>query len=248
MLELLVKRGLLEIADEASQATTRTTGHVVATGPSASLPDSIAVRLRLPGWRWRCRATSSVCGFSLIELVVVLAIGSLLFLVGTLHVTAFLHREKVLSSARLLESAMRSTRLAAIRSRAPAYAAVDSAARVAEFFVDIDRDGTMSWTEELVARVHLPTPLTFEGPDGQPGDGLLLADEQHRLRFEPDGSVGNTGSIRLSDGRGNYFEVRVAPRATARTSLRMLQPEQAPGADGSRWFARDEIPGGWTWM
>ena len=74
--------------------------------------------------------------------------------------------------------------------------------------------------------------------------------------FEPDGSVRHAGAIRLAmarldradDARGNFFEVRIAPRATARVEVRKFVPRPRVGT--ADYYPRDTTPGrpNWKWF
>ena len=74
--------------------------------------------------------------------------------------------------------------------------------------------------------------------------------------FEPDGSVRDAGAIRLAmarldradDSQGNFFEILIAPRATARIEVRKFVPHPSVGSAG--YQPRDTTPGrpNWKWF
>ena len=74
--------------------------------------------------------------------------------------------------------------------------------------------------------------------------------------FEPDGSIRDAGAFRLAmarfdrddDTQGNFFEIQVCPRATARIEVRKFVPRPAVGSPG--YYPRDSTPGrpNWKWF
>lgn len=74
--------------------------------------------------------------------------------------------------------------------------------------------------------------------------------------FEPDGSIRNVGAFRFAVAPeertgptdGNYYEVRVAPEATALVEVRKYVPHDPDELSG--YYPRDSTPGkaGWQWF
>lgn len=67
--------------------------------------------------------------------------------------------------------------------------------------------------------------------------------------FEPDGSVRETGAIRFGDVRGNFFELRVEPAATARIQVLKYNPTTDFGGPNflPRGIDEDSGENYWEW-
>jgi type II secretory pathway pseudopilin PulG len=120
-------------------------------------------------------------------------------------------------------------------------------------------------TDYEIARYPLPEGLEFLDPDGNSGrpslDGLLTTEclwitcvgtagdplAEERVIFNSDGSVCDSGAIRLADQRENYFEIRLATRATGRVEVRKYNAALPANEDGEHWYSSGEGGKAWVW-
>ncbi len=186
-------------------------------------------------------------GFTILEaLVVVFIVGILVLMVAPAFLNMF-NRIKLTGTAREIASLMQAARMESIKMGAPAFVVYDTAENRFYAFVDLDRDGTESDADRvLAATVPVPTKVEFRGP----GDGAIAgtnaidgwddAPAQEGPIFRSDGSVDRVGAYRLRDSNGNYLEVRVETPATGRIVLRKRDEDGV-------FYLNGESGHNWTW-
>jgi prepilin-type N-terminal cleavage/methylation domain-containing protein len=197
-------------------------------------------------------------GFTLIELVVVLAILLMSMLLAAPYLFTQVRRAKLIGVANQVVGLMRVARLEAIKRSTTGVVEIDPARKLVRSYVDADGSLTYNAGDILMAEVPLPNGVSFTAPDGavnalsirnftDPGGGLPRV-----AVFLNDGSIRDPGAIRLcgqeAQGRSaNYLEVNVAPQATARIEIRKYK---GPNVD-TDWYANGEGATGngraWTW-
>lgn len=194
-------------------------------------------------------ARRHAAGFTLLEVLVVVAI---VLVAATILVPAIqnlLHRSQVEGFVRNAAIFMQMGRAEAIKQGLRAVAEVRPADAEFLIFIDFDEDGEFApvagaargQTDAIIWRQSLPASVVFEAPDGVLADGFSEGpDGQRQAIFLPEGSIDESGAFRLGDGRGNFFEIRVEPRATARVQLRKWHEGE------ERFLAAGEDPG-WRW-
>lgn len=194
-------------------------------------------------------------GFTLIELVVVLAVIGLLALWGVPAFLNTLNRTRLVNSAKEISTLMQVARLEAIKRGG---LNGDPRNRVAA--VRYDGNGTFQLVVDETAGAiptwdplpkggsyHLPTGVTLKSPTG--GGGAIdnwntLSPSTDRYPgpiFLSDGSALYAGAFRLGDRRGNYLEVRVEFPATGRVVIQKWFPSLTD------WFENDEAGHKWQW-
>lgn len=182
-------------------------------------------------------------GFTLIEMLVVVAILGIAALISIPYLSAQIQRSKLLGVASQVSGQMRLARLDAIKYSRCGIVAIDLTNRKVNAFSDKDGDCQPDAGEEI-GEVILPKSVTFEAPGNLTGaDSTTFEDNPTMAVFSGEGSVAETGAFRfkseaLGTGAPNYLEVNVAPKATARIALRKYE--------SGAWVENDGT-GAWKW-
>jgi prepilin-type N-terminal cleavage/methylation domain-containing protein len=180
-------------------------------------------------------------GFTLIEMLVVMALMLALVAIGIPSLQNALHQSKMRGMVQEITVALRLARIDAVKTSSRGIVQIvpstapDKPALV-RAFSDRDSDGKLGANEPVLASFVLPTGVTFDSVDGfstDPEGGPNMA------IFRSDGSLkdGEVGGFRISDPYGNQMEVRVEPAATARIEVRKFENgEYVPNGDkGNAW-------------
>jgi len=180
-------------------------------------------------------------GFTLIEMLVVMALMLALVAIGIPSLQNALHQSKMRGMVQEITVALRLARIDAIKTSSQGIVQVvpstapDEPA-VVRAFSDRDSDGKLGANEKVLASFVLPTGVTFDSadkfsadPDGGPNMAIFLRD----------GSIDRIGGFRISDPYGNQMEVYVEPKATARIEVRKFENgKYVPNGDNGQ---------AWTW-
>ncbi|MEM1245437.1 MAG: GspH/FimT family pseudopilin [Acidobacteriota bacterium] len=214
-------------------------------------------------------------GFTLIEVLIVILIVGTLALVGIPNLLLMLERSKVSSALRESTNVLQVARQEAIRRGVDVVVLADTTNNRLFAFANVDDDAGLLYqpnatavartVDYRVSESGLPqgrndsTSIKFWGPADAAPNGTDIADGLNTdsssrpvAVFEPDGSVRETGAFRIADARGNFFEIRVEPRATARVEVRKYYPTP-PFASGTSGFyprGKDATSGAnlWKWF
>ena len=175
----------------------------------------------------RSKSVSRDAGFTMIELLTILLVMLVLALMSYPELAKYHIRSQTEGLARSTSLAMQQARYRAMKDSQPVRICADAAGRAI----------TGSTAAETFARLPLPDSVEFEAPPSQAaidvaGDCFV---------FLPDGSVQEPGAFRIADVRGNFLEVQVEPRATARVQVRKWDE-----TDG-RWYTRSQGGKAWEW-
>lgn len=197
----------------------------------------------------------SARGFTLVELLVVLAIAALVLTLSIPALLDLVARQRLEGEARELTLLLRRARQEALTRGLPAVVERDGGDFQA--FVDLHGpaltdppDGLFNpvggqpfrATDFEIGRQPLDDEVANEGPSSAPGtSGLTGVGGEAKAVFDPDGSIRDTGSFFFADVRGNYLEVRIEPRATGRVALYKYDPVDAT------WRANGEGGKSWEW-
>lgn len=201
------------------------------------------------------RAACRSRGFTLIELVIVLAIMMIIAMIGFPSLMTMVHRSRLETSVRGLATAMQIAKLEAIKSGHSAVVRIDAATSSTLAHVNIDDSTDYAYDPDpskdyrkadyQLTETVLPAGIAFKGPGGSaervdgfttdPGGGDEI------VIFQPNGSIKDDGAFRIGDDRGNFLEIRVSPKATARIELKKWDP------GSSKWLAQGEEDKQWNW-
>lgn len=196
------------------------------------------------------RSRKSQSGFTLTELLIVIA---LMFIIAALGIPALMnlaHRTRVEGAAREATMFLQQARMNAAKNNVPVVVGFDFGTYPAlEAFTDFDNNGLLSpdplvtearATDFVIATYRLPGQVGYRGPGGDNLGAVTAfstAGGNPVIVFRPDGSVVAPGDFVVGDVRGNFL--RVALSRTAKTELSKWN------RDTSLWEPQDQ--GAWTW-
>lgn len=197
-----------------------------------------------------------VAGFSLIEVLVVLAIMAVIMLIAAPALWTMMRQAKLRGVARETQALMRLARLDAIKYSSQGVVRIvagdpdNGEPPAVQAFSD--RDGDLIWDdgEPMLGRCELPTSVSFKDPDGDEFedsvDGFRADPEggPNLAVFLRDGAVSEEdglGAFRFADNYDNFLEVRVRSRTGRIEVLKWSDVS-------SDWFAEGEgTERAWTW-
>lgn len=191
----------------------------------------------------------SRAGFTLIEALVVLAILSVLLMLGTPEMLRLIRRSRLEGYAQTVAGTMRICRFEAVRQNVNT-----------RLFVDYPNNQVLAATVdaagnpvEVLGTQPLPPEIDFwaYGEDPRKAKAIFNFTPTPTggwVQFKPNGSADQLGRIRLSDGT-NYLDVRVATQATGRIELRKAEPDPKTGTFDSvdPYRVLGEGDYSWTW-
>jgi len=190
-------------------------------------------------------------GFSLIEMLVVMALMLALVSLGIPALQNALHQSKMRGMVQEITVAMRLARIDAIKTSSQGIVQIvpstgPGVLPLVRAFSDRNSDGKLDATDPVLASFYLPTGVSFEDEAGKldkdsvddfsvdPAAGPKMA------IFTLDGSIQEPGAFRISDPYGNHMEVRVGlPKATARIEVRKFE--------SGEWVSNGDKGKAWTW-
>lgn len=203
-------------------------------------------------------------GFTLAEMLVVVAMVGIITLIGIPFMQRLLHKAKIQGAARETSILMNLARYEAIKRGVPVVVQIDPAGNEVFSFVDVHGgldpllppDGLFAaipgaparTTDYVLGRIPLPAGVSFRfqaltdiaSVDGFNNSGNPDPPDDMAI-FLSDGSVVDSGAIRFADQRDNYLEARIDPPGTARIELRKWDD-----TDGA-WYAFGEGGKPWSW-
>jgi prepilin-type N-terminal cleavage/methylation domain-containing protein len=188
-------------------------------------------------------------GFSLIEMLVVMALMLALVALGIPSLQNALHQSKMRGMVQEITVAMRLARIDAIKTSSQGIVQIvpstgPGVLPLVRAFSDRNSDGKLDATDPVLASFYLPTGVSFEDNTGKVDKDSVYgfsADPEggpSMAIFRPDGSIAENGEFHISDPYGNHLEVRVGlPKATARIEVRKFESsDYVPNGDkGNAW-------------
>lgn len=199
-------------------------------------------------------------GFTVIEMIVVVAIIGIMATIGLPNLVRMIHRAKLDGIVRETSVLLQRARSESVRQNVPTVVRFDLVNNEIVAFADVDgvalgdpsdlifnpiAGEPHRTTDYEIGRYQLPNLILFQAPAADP-DGAVKdfsdAGPDKAALFDPDGSIRETGAIRFADRRGNFLEVRVTPAATARIQVRKWDP------DLIIWRTRNQGDQPWVWV
>ena len=207
-------------------------------------------------------------GFTLIELLIVLALILLFTAVGFPAFSRIVDQRRLTGTVQEISVTLARARAEAVQRNVPVVAEPDFDKREIRVWADVDEDlvytpdpdATPRTVDYFVTRVQLPTEseVHFWGAEDADAygsdaiDGLTeIDDAENSYVFDPDGSIRDMGALRIGDDRGNYFELRAAPKSTGRVQVLKYNPDPAWGDDEGYFPAGNHSSTGdplWVWF
>jgi prepilin-type N-terminal cleavage/methylation domain-containing protein len=195
-------------------------------------------------------------GFTLIEMLVVLAILSIAVLLAAPFLSKQIQRSKLIGAAQQAAGLMRQARMDAIKHSQCAMVRIDVASKKVEALSDRDGDCKPSAADVRIGEVQLPNGVSFTSPCGTGAAsvrGLTSAGADPAFAvFQGDGAAQKDGAFRFQavelGGRApNYLEVFLSPAATARVRVRKWRGGGSMDCDNNTLWHTNGDGGSWTW-
>lgn len=201
------------------------------------------------------RSRRTAGGYTLIEMMVILAILLIVSLISAPPLFRAVHRSQILGIARQTAMLMQGARLEAIKRNLPARVVFNFPQNAIVTVVDENNNGVYDIATELpIARMALPAQTRFWGagdlvPNGPQALLNLTAGIACNpapcpaggwAQFNPDGSASQlNGAVRFGDKSSNFLEVRIATAGTGRVEIRKWDPAASDyfvsGYNGQPW-------------
>jgi prepilin-type N-terminal cleavage/methylation domain-containing protein len=195
-------------------------------------------------------------GFTVVEMLVGLAVMGVLFAIGAPVVLKTIHTAKVSSVGYDCNILVRRAKSEAIKKNSPAVVRYHSAWNVLRAWVDVhgatvndppdfvflqDAGALPTETDHEIGQCALPAAVSWGGPpdDANITVGFTTVGTDNVAVLQPDGTVQDIGTFRFGDTRGNYLAIQISPAATARVTLLKWDEEdmkwREQGEEGKRW-------------
>jgi prepilin-type N-terminal cleavage/methylation domain-containing protein len=199
-----------------------------------------------------------MAGFTMVELLISLAIMAVLMLIAVGPLETFIRRGKIEGITRETATLMQRARFEAIKHSVPARVVADETKHQVFAYADLNNNAQFdAGVDRELARFTLPRGVTFRAYGGGDDDAaatwnMLGTDPAKYAEFNPDGSVDRDPAgaedqlpgLRFADQRDNFMEVNVARAATGRIEVRKWD-DGAPG--GGQYVVQGQNGRAWEW-
>jgi prepilin-type N-terminal cleavage/methylation domain-containing protein len=195
-------------------------------------------------------------GFTLIEMLIVLALMAIVMGFGLPGLFNMISRSKLEGAARQTAAMIRLARLESIKAnvstvvklkpdasgqnvKITVFADVNDAGGnpLSDLIYNPKATGDFRATDHVVSSVTLPSKVFLLGETGQKFAGFTVNPDSadsggpNIAVFDPSGALRVRGSYYLSDAKGNFLCVRVQPEATARVTILKYNASVTGAAD-----------------
>lgn len=197
-------------------------------------------------------------GFTLVEMLVVVAILFIAVMLSAPYLSKQIQRSKLIGVAQQASGLMRMARMDAIKTSRCSIVLIHPEGGFLEALSDRDGNCRPSAPDVRIGEVTLPNSVAFASPCGQGALSIrgmtpVAGIAENVAVFRSDGSAGDSGAFRfraveLGGAAPNYLEVLLSPSATARLQVRKWKGPSSGGDcdDDLLWHTNGE-GGSWTW-
>jgi len=180
----------------------------------------------MDSWKHSRRA-----GFTLIEILVVLALMSIIALFSFPALQRMINRSKIQGITTQTSVMMQQARFEAIKRGVPTFVVADAASGEVKVVQDVNGDGQWDTaTDTVLARAPLPNGVHFWAAGESPNTPDCVTffpaltctptcPAGGGVFYRTDGSVNSTGAFRFGDKKDNFTEVAVVTAATGRIEV-----------------------------
>ncbi|HEX9669485.1 MAG TPA: prepilin-type N-terminal cleavage/methylation domain-containing protein [Thermoanaerobaculia bacterium] len=203
-------------------------------------------------------------GFTLVELLITLALMAILMLIAVGPLDKFMHRGKIEGIARQTSSLMYRARFEAIQRSVPARVVADGPNHQVFGYVEMSNPLNAVFdagVDRELGRYELPAGVSFLAKSGAENDdnamwNMLGPAGAQWVEFDGSGAVVEATdavqdmlpAVRLADTRENYLEVHLATRATGRVELRKWDDGAPADAYGTQYVTQGQYGRSWEWL
>ena len=196
-------------------------------------------------------------GFTLVEMLVVVAILFIAVMLSAPYLSKQIQRSKLIGVAQQASGLMRMARMDAIKTSRCSIVRINPTGGFVEALSDRDGNCRPSAPDVRIGEVTLPNSVAFASPCGTGAASVRLltsvAGSPSVAVFLSDGSAVAGGAFRfraveLGGAKPNYLEVYLWPAATARIQVRKWKGPASGGDcdDDLLWHTNGE-GGSWKW-
>jgi prepilin-type N-terminal cleavage/methylation domain-containing protein len=178
-------------------------------------------------------------GFSLIELLVVMALMGILMAIGLPNLFNYIHHQKILGITQQTAMVLRLARLESIKTANNAVVKLDTAAATVTGFLDLNQNLAQDASEVTLWRLELPKGITgsVNGFTTPPTPGVAV--------FRSNGSLQVAGDFRFLNSKGDELEASVPglPGLPVNSGRVQILKKQS-----GVWKLQGEGGQSWTWQ
>ena len=180
------------------------------------------------------RGLRRAAGFTLIEILIVLAVGGIVLALLLPNFYNMIQRMKLQGAAQQTATLLRLARLEAVKRAAITAVQIDTAAGTVTAFVDSNNNKAMDSGETLLGQTRISTGVKFDTVSGftsPPTPAVAV--------FLSNGSVSAVGAFGFIGARGDQLQAHVLTKTSGRVQIEKLE-------SGS-WVANGQGGKAWKW-
>lgn len=178
-------------------------------------------------------------GFTLIEIAIVLAVISMIALIGLPALLNTIARSNLTTSVRETAALMRAARFDAVKHSVTTRVTSDPSTHQVVAFTDFNDDCVVNGTDTIIGTFPVPSGVQMKDSGGVSFSGFENKGGNGCAKFLADGSADVDGSFYFQGQGGDIFEARVEPYATGRVTVRKQFSDGwfRNGEDGHNWWS-----------